>query len=144
MMATLSRDCLLTGSRKLSTTTDGNWLSCLPAKLLLAVVNTVNLGSLRRVRVTVTLRLAVYRQSVRLGAEPLEAHYKSYFCNWTFAVIVLVWHPLWREDGSVSYEYAWPLSSVRMVHTAYYWKFSLLHYIQILSVQALQSRSCPS
>jgi hypothetical protein len=31
--------------------------------------------------VTVTLRLAVYRQSVRLGAEPLETHGQNYFSH---------------------------------------------------------------
>jgi hypothetical protein len=41
-------------------------------------------------------------------------------------------HPLWREDGFVSYEYAWSLSSVRIAHMACYWKFFLLHYIQVL------------
>jgi hypothetical protein len=30
------------------------------------------------------------------------------FFIWTLAVIVLMWHPPWREDGVVSYEYAWP------------------------------------
>jgi hypothetical protein len=32
------------------------------------------------------------------------------FFNWTLAVIHVVFmlHPLWREDGFVSYEYAWP------------------------------------
>jgi hypothetical protein len=30
-------------------------------------------------RVSVTLRLAVYRESVRLSAEPLEAHEQSFF-----------------------------------------------------------------
>jgi hypothetical protein len=30
-------------------------------------------------RVTVTLRLAVYRQSVRLGAKPLEPHDQRFF-----------------------------------------------------------------
>jgi hypothetical protein len=32
-------------------------------------------------RVRVTLRLAVHRQSVRLGAEPLEAHGQNCFLN---------------------------------------------------------------
>jgi hypothetical protein len=39
---------------------------------------------------------------------------------------------LWQEDGFVSYEYAWPLSSVRIALIACYWKFFLLHYIQVL------------
>jgi hypothetical protein len=42
------------------------------------------------VRVTVTLRLVVYRQSVRLGAEPLKTHGQNVFLNWTPAVIVLI------------------------------------------------------
>jgi hypothetical protein len=37
-------------------------------------------------RVRVTLRLAVYRQSVRLGAKPLEAHDQHFFFNWTLAI----------------------------------------------------------
>jgi hypothetical protein len=38
-------------------------------------------------------------------------------------------HPLWWEGVFVSYEYASPLSSVRIAHTASYWKLFLLHYI---------------
>jgi hypothetical protein len=34
-----------------------------------------------RVRVRVTLRLAVYRQSFRLGAEPHETHDQNFFLN---------------------------------------------------------------
>jgi hypothetical protein len=57
-------------------------------------------------RVTVTLRLAVYRQSVRLGDKPLETHGTVIlFSNWTLAVIVLMWH--WGEDGSVVYNCCW-------------------------------------
>jgi hypothetical protein len=29
------------------------------------------------------------------------------FSNWTFLVIVLMQHPLWREDGSVVYNFCW-------------------------------------
>jgi hypothetical protein len=47
-------------------------------------------------RVRITLWLEVYRQSV------LDA-------NWVLAVIVLIQHPLWREDGSVVYNCCWPL-----------------------------------
>jgi hypothetical protein len=39
-----------------------------------------------RVSVTVTLRLAVYRQSVRLGAQLLEIHGWNFFHNWTPAM----------------------------------------------------------
>jgi hypothetical protein len=62
------------------------------------------------VRVKVTLRQAVYRQSVRLGSKPLEIYDQ-------FAVVVLVYHLLWRRDGGFSNKYAWPLSSV-LVHIA--------------------------
>jgi hypothetical protein len=41
------------------------------------------------VRVRDTLRLAVYRQSVRLDTEPLETH-GVFFFNWTPAVVVLM------------------------------------------------------
>jgi hypothetical protein len=41
-------------------------------------------------RVRVTLRLAVYRQSVCLGSETLESHGQIFFLNWTSAVIVLI------------------------------------------------------
>jgi hypothetical protein len=33
------------------------------------------------VKVKVTLRLALSRQSVRLGVKPLETHYQRYFSN---------------------------------------------------------------
>jgi hypothetical protein len=39
------------------------------------------------------------------------------FSNWTLAVIVLMQHPLWREDGFVSYEYPWPF--VRRTYRTY-------------------------
>jgi hypothetical protein len=44
--------------------------------------------SIKWVRARVTLRLAVYRQSVRLGPKPLETHDLHFFFNWTLAVIV--------------------------------------------------------
>jgi hypothetical protein len=41
-------------------------------------------------RIRATSRLAVYRQSVRLGCNPLETHNQySFFFNWTLVVIVL-------------------------------------------------------
>jgi hypothetical protein len=61
----------------------------------------------------VTLRQAVYRQSVHLDAKPLEVHDQKFFCsfflfyflcNWTLVVIVFMQHLLWGEDGFVSYE----------------------------------------
>jgi hypothetical protein len=53
------------------------------------------------------LRLAFYRQSVRLGDKLLETHYQHFFSNWTLAIIVLMWHPLWREDVSIVYNFWW-------------------------------------
>jgi hypothetical protein len=58
------------------------------------------------VRVTVTFLLAVYHQSVPLGAKPLETHGSTFF-NRIFAVVVLMLHPLWWEDVSVVYNYCW-------------------------------------
>jgi hypothetical protein len=43
-----------------------------------------------RVKVRVTLRLAVYRQSIRLGAKPLVTHGQNFFLNWTPTVIILI------------------------------------------------------
>jgi hypothetical protein len=65
------------------------------------------LTSKLKVKVKVTLRLAVYDKSVRLCVKPLETHDKYFFFKWTFAVIVLMQHPLWREDGSVIYNCCW-------------------------------------
>jgi hypothetical protein len=84
------------------------------------------------VRVTVTLGLAVYRQSVRLGDKPLQVesyvmpdgssaslswnkapiwglrpHF--YYCQ-TVGVFVDLGCSLWREDGSVIYNCCWPSS----------------------------------
>jgi hypothetical protein len=43
-----------------------------------------------------------------LVSSPLRRITRDLFFNWTFAVIVLVYYHPWREDESVSYEYAWP------------------------------------
>jgi hypothetical protein len=59
-----------------------------------------------RVGVRITLRRAVYRESVRLGDKPLEIHDQK-FSKWTLAVTVLMSHPLWREDESVVYNCRW-------------------------------------
>jgi hypothetical protein len=42
-----------------------------------------------RVRVRITLRLAVYRQSIHLGAKPLETHDQRFYFNCTLEVLVL-------------------------------------------------------
>jgi hypothetical protein len=50
-----------------------------------------------RFSVRVTLRKAVYPQSVRLGDKPLETHDQYSFFNWTLDAIVQ--HTLSREHG---------------------------------------------
>jgi hypothetical protein len=51
--------------------------------------------------------LAFYRQSARIGAKPLEVTTRV-FCKLTLAAIDFMYHPLWREDGSVVYNCCWP------------------------------------
>jgi hypothetical protein len=43
--------------------------------------------NLMLVRVRITLRLAIYRQSIRRGIMPLETHDQIFFLNWTPAVV---------------------------------------------------------
>jgi hypothetical protein len=62
---------------------------------------------MRSESVRVTLRLAVYRQSVRLGAKPLETHGQMIFqlntCGHSpYATSALT------EDGAVVYNCCWP------------------------------------
>jgi hypothetical protein len=57
-----------------------------------------------KVKVKVTLRLAVYRQSVRFGAKPLEDHDQRFLSSTSSLT----------EDGVFSYEYAW--SFVKCTH----------------------------
>jgi hypothetical protein len=60
---------------------------------------------------SVTLRLAVCHQSVRLGPSLLTlVTWVVFFLEGggaTGPVTLLIKHPLWREEGFVSYEYAW-------------------------------------
>jgi hypothetical protein len=68
-----------------------------------------------------------------------------YLFNWTLAVIVFMQRRLWREDGLVSYEYAWPF--VKCMYHTYSMLLRILPfalYTNLLSVEALQSRSCLS
>jgi hypothetical protein len=39
---------------------------------------------------------------------PWDSRPEIFVPNGTLAAIVLMQHPLWREDGFMSYEYAWP------------------------------------
>jgi hypothetical protein len=57
-----------------------------------------------RVRVRVTLRLTVYRQSVHLGDKPLETHDQYFFQPNTGGYSPYV---KCREDGSVVYNCCW-------------------------------------
>jgi hypothetical protein len=43
------------------------------------IISTVKQQSRVRVRIRVTLRLAVYCQSVRFGAKPLKVHDQTFF-----------------------------------------------------------------
>jgi hypothetical protein len=56
------------------------------------------------------LKIAGFKQSP-INSSWRQAHWDprpDFFFNLTLAVIVLTWHPLWREGGFVSYEYALP------------------------------------
>jgi hypothetical protein len=86
-----------------------------------------------KVKVTVILRLTVYRQSVSLGVKLLETHDQGFFylnfCG--------------NRDRFVSYDSAWPF--VKCTYRTYSMLLKILPfalYISPLSVQALQSRSC--
>jgi hypothetical protein len=57
------------------------------------------------------------------GANTLEALKLFFFLAAETVVIVHVQHPLWWEDRFVSYQYAWPLSSVHIAQIAWYRKF---------------------
>jgi hypothetical protein len=67
-----------------------------------------------------------------LEPSPLRLTKRDCFFSWSLTVIVLIKHPLSQEDGVVSYEFAWPLSSVHITHITCYWKFFLLYYIHVL------------
>jgi hypothetical protein len=67
--------------------------------ILLLVIIITHYTTTRYFRVRVTLRLAVYRQSVRLGAEPLETRPEMFSLNGTPAVIVLITSSLMRGCG---------------------------------------------
>jgi hypothetical protein len=58
-------------------------------------------------RVRVTLRLEVYCQSVRLADKPLETHDQNFYFTTEHLRLVLMWHTLWGEDGSVVYNCCW-------------------------------------
>jgi hypothetical protein len=67
-----------------------------------------------------------------LASSPLRIA-TTFFFSWTLAVIALMWHFLWREDGLVSYEYAWPFWSLCIVHRACFWTLFLVLSLYSLS-----------
>jgi hypothetical protein len=85
-----------------------------------------------KVKVEVTLRLEVYRQTFHLGVKPLETHDQRPSST----------EPLWSQslcnilsDEKMGLSLMNMLgfsSSVRIAHIARYWIFFLLHYIQVL------------
>jgi hypothetical protein len=84
--------------------------------------------------VTVTLRLAVYRQSVRIGAKPREALQMNSWDHSPYVTSSVAWERLcllWKGLAI--------FATVRITHTICYSKFSCLHYIQVL---CQSSRSC--
>jgi hypothetical protein len=86
-------------------------------------------------RVRVTLRLAVYRRSVRFGAKPLETNDQRFFLQLnSCGHIPYITFFLMRRWVFLS---AWPLSSVLISHVVL--RFAL--YTSPLPVQASQSRS---
>jgi hypothetical protein len=78
-----------------------NMKCCMLLSGLAQVLISANLSDLR---VRVTLRLAVYRQSVRLGAKPLRITTS----NFIFQPNICGYSTPWREDGSAVYNCCWP------------------------------------
>jgi hypothetical protein len=87
-----------------------------------------------RVRVRVTLRLAVYRQSVRLGAKSLEIHDHRVLsqakpcCHSPYVTFI------WRRDGFVAYEYLYPYQLL-----VSYIYFYFIHMLFLFSAITLYS-----
>jgi hypothetical protein len=76
---------------------------------------------------------------------PWDPRPETFLFNWNLAVIVFMQHRLWREDGLVFYEHAWPF--VKCSYHTYSMLLKILSfalYTSFLSVQTLQSRSCLS
>jgi hypothetical protein len=83
--------------------------------------NLIVLGSQTALQLTLTTELTQSQNYVTIDDLPpiisswRQAPWESFF-NWVLAVIVLMQHPFWREDGVVSYEYTWPFDK-RMYRT---------------------------
>jgi hypothetical protein len=94
-------------------------------------------GLSHKVKAKVTSRLAVYRQSLRLGAKPLET--QEFFFSTEPLRSQSLCNILSDEKMGLSLMNMLGLSSsVRITHIVCYWKFFLVHYTQVLC----QSRLC--
>jgi hypothetical protein len=86
-----------------------------------------------QVKIKVILRLAVYCQSVLLGEKPLETHDQNFYFPTNHLRSQSLCNTLSNEKMGLSLmNMLGHLSTVRIAHIACYWKFILLHYIQIL------------
>jgi hypothetical protein len=85
-----------------------------------------------KVKARVTLQLAVYHQSVRFGANPLETHDQRFFQLNSCCQRPYVTSSLTRRWVCLLWIRLAFSSSVHFEHTACYWKFFLLHYTQVL------------
>jgi hypothetical protein len=86
-----------------------------------------------KVKVKTTLRQAVYRQSVRLGAKPLEFTTRDFFFATESLQPYFLRNILSDEKMGLSPMNMLGLSSsVRIAHIACCWKFFVFHYTQIL------------
>jgi hypothetical protein len=69
-----------------------------------------------------------------LAPSPERFMTRDFFFNRTLAAIVLMQHPLWQKQKFLLWTgFTLPLSSLCITHIACYWKFVLVHYIQVLT-----------
>jgi hypothetical protein len=123
----LSTDCLQTLSRLTLTPR----LRPAHTNLLLCKLPSQDSSQLSEIfRVRVTLRLAVYSQSV-LAPNPSRFTTSFFFQVNPCGHIPYVTFSLTREWACLL-GFASPLSSVRIAYIACYWKFFLLYYTQVL------------
>jgi hypothetical protein len=98
-----------------------------------------------RVTVRVTLRLAVYRQSVRLGAKPLRSTIRSIFMPLNpYGHSPCVTSSLTRRWVCLSWIGATFIKSTYCTYSKILKILPCALYTSPLSVQALESRSCLS
>jgi hypothetical protein len=73
-----------------------------------------------------------------LATIPLGLRPEFFFLNWTLAVVVRIWLPLWREDGSVIYNGCWPSpahSHLGLVTIFYFLKFEISLFVTFYDSQ---------